>query len=285
MAGCESSYHKTSNLKIHHTVRGSYKKLDGSDYLHSDESLKIIYIVRGHGHAHVVGNCYPIEEGDIIIANANEMHVLRIDEGLFHERISLYIEESVTIPFANYKVDFFGVFKNRRKGENNRIEKKLADQHGLSNLIREIFALVKSNEKEDEILAQCSVIRLLIMLKKAIPHAINNEIVHKNDQRVREILDYINNHLEEDITLDILAENFFISKHYLCHVFKSNVGMTVYEYVTLKRILLCNKLICEGMNIGEASLASGFNQYSNFYKAFRKYMGMSPSEYKQSLEN
>ena len=57
------------------------------------------------------------------------------------------------------------------------------------------------------------------------------------DEKIVGILDYINNHLHEQITLDLLEEKFYVSKYYLCHLFRKNTGVTVGEYTSYKRIL------------------------------------------------
>jgi len=101
------------------------------------------------------------------------------------------------------------------------------------------------------------------------------------DVKIVEILDYINNHLHEQITLDSLEEKFYVSKYYLCHLFRKNTGVTVGEYIAYKRILKAKELLIRGTPVLETCHAVGFRDYSNFYKTFRRLEGVSPREYKQ----
>ena len=60
------------------------------------------------------------------------------------------------------------------------------------------------------------------------------------------ILDYIRDNLAEPLTLDQIAGRFFISKHYLCRIFKSATGFSVMEYIIYSRILRARQLLQEG---------------------------------------
>ena len=90
------------------------------------------------------------------------------------------------------------------------------------------------------------------------------------------ILRYINRHLTEDLSLEKLCERFFISKSQLNRNFKKSNGSTVWEYITAKRLLLAKEMLKESARPTEVYLKCGFNDYVTFYKAYKKYFGVSP---------
>ena len=94
-----------------------------------------------------------------------------------------------------------------------------------------------------------------------------------------EIAEYIDENLNEDITLEKLAEVFEISKYYLCRIFKSHIKMSVVQYINIRRIektiYYYNKY---GMSFLEASQCAGFRNYSAFYKTYRNQFGVCPSQ-------
>ena len=100
-------------------------------------------------------------------------------------------------------------------------------------------------------------------------------------QRVDRILTYINQHIQNPLTIEELSENFYLSPSYLCRIFKATTGTTINKYITAKRITISKSLLSQGYSVNEACEACGFNDYSNYLKAFTKAVGISPKKYAQ----
>ncbi len=89
---------------------------------------------------------------------------------------------------------------------------------------------------------------------------------------------FIEDHLDEDLSLDRLASEFYVSKYHISHVFKENLGISIHQYITRKRLSLCREAILGNMSITEAYQSFGFGDYSSFFRAFKKEYGISPKE-------
>lgn len=94
---------------------------------------------------------------------------------------------------------------------------------------------------------------------------------------------YIENHLNEELSLDQLAKHFFISKYHIAHVFKENMGISIHQYILKKRLNACKESIQSGEKVSKAYSLYGFKDYSTFYKAFKAEYGMTPNEYKKQF--
>ena len=91
-----------------------------------------------------------------------------------------------------------------------------------------------------------------------------------------QVIRHINEHLSEPLSLDALCEQFYLSKPQLCRSFKRTTGASVGEYITAKRLLQAQTMLRAGSPPTQVCTACGFNDYSAFYRAYRKHFGVSP---------
>ncbi len=102
----------------------------------------------------------------------------------------------------------------------------------------------------------------------------------KNDNRtINDILTYLNEHITENISVYELAEKFYMSFYYMCHLFKRYTNTTVTQYVCTRRIAVAKKMLENGSSVTEACYDSGFSDASYFTKTFKKLEGITPRKY------
>lgn len=100
---------------------------------------------------------------------------------------------------------------------------------------------------------------------------------------VETIKKYIWEHFEEELTVEKLARQVFISADYLYRIFKKYENMTPVEYMTNAKMLYASEILKQpGISISHAAVLSGYSNYCYFTKVFKKYHGMTPSRYKQA---
>jgi AraC family transcriptional regulator len=99
--------------------------------------------------------------------------------------------------------------------------------------------------------------------------------------RLRRVTDYIHSHLEEPLSLKQMAELAQMSPYHFGRLFKQSTGMTPHKYVLGEKIWLAKGLLTDGfLSITEVSVRCGFSSHSHFTTAFRKWVGMTPREYR-----
>ena len=124
-----------------------------------------------------------------------------------------------------------------------------------------------------------SISDLLLFLGRTVYEREQRRNRKEQLSRYEAITQYVDGHLDEPLSLDVLAQKFYLSKYYLVHLFRENTGLSVHQYILKKRLAACCDAMRGGTAVGEAYRQWGFGDYSAFYRAFRKEYGMSPSAY------
>ena len=120
--------------------------------------------------------------------------------------------------------------------------------------------------------------QLLILLSSA-----ETKFSYSNtNEMMSELTDYIIDNLENGniVSLDEIAKTFFVSKFYLCRVFKKHKGISIHSYINQKRIMMAKQYIDSGISAKAASELVGYGDYSAFYRAYVKVVGQSPKSQK-----
>lgn len=112
-----------------------------------------------------------------------------------------------------------------------------------------------------------------------------DSLASRHEAVVAQLLDYIRENLAGDLSLATLAKVVNYNEYYICKIFKGVTHYTLNNYITEKRIDRAMSNLAAGVSPKAACELSGFYNYSNFYKSFRKYAGMNPQEYVKALAN
>lgn len=117
---------------------------------------------------------------------------------------------------------------------------------------------------------------LIIFLRTCI----QSDRVHQLHQKKMLIIDnvfaYISQHLTEDLSLETLEKEFFVSREHICREFKKHTGITLHAYITKSRVDLSKKYLLQGLPVRDVCQLCGFGSYNHFFKAFKKECGMTP---------
>lgn len=236
--------------------------------LHNHNDIyEIMLFLDGDAEFHVEGSVYKLKPFDMVLTRPFEMHRIICRSNKPYERILIFINTDYFK--SSNRGEFLSIFEDRQLGKDNLIPAKLVKET--------LFETVKRAERyvnENALaVAECAVMEFLYLLNNSKKAAYSPK---PQDKRVSDIIMYINENLNEAISLDGIAERFFIDKYYLCKIFKKNTGYTLNQYINYKRILLVRELHSSGQSLLEASVNAGFNNYSHFYRMCVKQTGNPP---------
>jgi len=270
--GCSLSY-----------THGTSAEKSTLSFSHYTNSCMFYYFIKGSGNIKVEGKSYDICKGDLVLVNPSELYRCEIFDNVFHERFVLRVNHSILDNFSDDAIELISPFYKRVKGIGNLIPAKINEETGIKMLFEEIFTLAKAKSPCKNVLAVCKTVELLSRLSGLILPDRETKNLKKENPIINDVLLFLNNNFREDISVISVAKTFNLSESYLSHLFKEYVGISIWNYIVYKRLNYFNDLICNNYSINEAYLMSGFQNYSNFFRLYKKYMNMTPSEFKQSI--
>lgn len=112
------------------------------------------------------------------------------------------------------------------------------------------------------------------------------DVKSKEKELLQSIKTYIDETYMQDISNEKIAKELHISYYYMCHIFKDNFNISISTYRTQKRLENTMKLLLEGDNkVSDIALSCGFNSISYFTETFTKYIGITPTAFKEQNKN
>ena len=154
----------------------------------------------------------------------------------------------------------------------------------LKNLARKLLMLPQERTQFGAAVFEHGILQMFVVLAlRACIHAeFHTASVSRHHLMLDEVFLFIQAHLTEELTLERLEKEFFVSREHIAREFKRQTGQTVHRYIVKARLDRCCTLIEQGLPITEVYKTSGFGGYNHFFRAFKKEYGMTPKEYFQT---
>ena len=243
------------NFKIFH-IRD--KKDIKFEYHHHDFS-KIVILIDGDLTYYIEGKAYILKPWDILFVNKNEIHKPVVNSDKYYERIVIWLNPDFMAKYAQGNNDLLKCFEVAIKNNYNLLRLNMKSIEVIKNLIQDIQSCNNSNEFGSEILKESLFVQLMVLMNRLFLNSDKNRDIEdiQYDKTIEGGLNYINSNLENDLSIDTIASEFFISKYYLMRKFKNQIGSSIHNYVVQKRLILARSLISEGLSMSSDVLDVG----------------------------
>ena len=254
---------------------------------HYHDFHKIIIFIDGEGQYIIEGKNYPLNPRDILFVSAGEIHRPVTYPGKLYERIVIYVSQSFLTHWNNNiredsKNDLSECFRLARS-TSSVMHMPKGTEHDLLFHMKKLERVDKGEGFANQLYTEILFIEFMILLNRALQ---SNQLDKLHDAtydpKIQLVLEYINSHLEEELTVDLLADTVFVSKYHLMRKFKAETGYSVHQYITSKRLLLARELLTTtSQSMTDICFQCGFRDYSSFSREFKKHFRVSARKFRQ----
>ena len=252
------------------------------DY-HYHEFYKLLLLCSGGGGYMVEGQRYSLEAGDIVLIGSHCVHRPEFESSGACERIIIYISPEFLRRLSTGECDLADCFSGQ-SGHVLRPEEGARER--LFGLAARLERELSGGDYGHVILGNVLLVELLVELGRNLRSGVSAlpGPILPGKGRIMDILRYIDAHLTEDLTIDHLSEQFYISKYHMMRLFRQETGQSIHSYLSHLRLLHARDLIAAGLSATESCFRSGFRSYSSFTRAYAKRFGTTPTGRSAHLE-
>lgn len=275
MNNYEKRGYLNSNFKLFHLMDEGKQNYD----YHYHDFDKIIIFIQGSVTYRIEGCAYCLEPYDIILVSHNDIHRPDIAAHIPYERIIVYLSPGFLNAYQSDDYDLSACFQKSRELHSHVLRIHSMEKSSLYRTLTNLEYACTHDGYAKDLYCQVVFLEFMIQLNRA---SLTNRVQYlppsTGDARILSIMDHINSHLTEDMTVDLIAESFFISRYHLMHLFKEETGYTLFDYITEKRLLLARERLRTGVSVTDVCFSCGFKNYSTFSRAYKSKFHIPPSE-------
>ena len=258
----------TRTVRFHHSIS---EDISDEYVLHTHPDYEAYFFISGNVSYLVEGIEYQPEPYSLILIGANAAHGFRVNSALPYERYSFHFlpellsgknREMLLSPFHQGPFYF-----SRLNGF--QLESYFESIISCCDMDSELKSIALPARME-------SLLSQILFIQKQ-----TRELPEKRLPRghsAQNLLTYIHDHIQEPLSLEELSALFFIGKNQLNRSFRALTGTTITHYINQTRVSIARQYILEGQSPSVAAQRSGFQDYSNFYRAYKRIHGFAPTE-------
>lgn len=248
---------------------------------HYHDFNKIIIFISGQASYVIEGKSYKLKPWDILLVGSGDLHLPIISSSTPYHRIVLWLNPLFLEGHNKDNSDLLNCFTLASKRHLNLIRSKPGQITMLKQVLSALEEEMANKSFGNAILKNALFIQLIVIINRLF---LGMDISQKieditYDGRIEAILDFVNENLDKDLSIDLISKTFYLSRYYLMHSFKKETGYTLYSYIQKKKLIKASNLIKSGIAAGEVCSLCGFGDYSSFVRAFKKEFKLSPRQY------
>lgn len=253
--------------------------------LHHHDFYELYFLISGDVTYTIESGLCRVFPGNMLLIAPQELHqvYIRPERGIY-ERYMLWISPKIIGGYSTPDCDLSEALDPARPGYGNQLRLSAEEQTRIHSLLHQLYEEANQPDYGSKLLQESLLKEILVMINRlARQGASHQEAAYESSQLISRVIDYVNLHCAEALSLDLLADIFFVSKYHLSHEFQRQMGTSIYRYIQKKRLLMARQLLQEGQRPGQVYGACGYGDYANFFRAFKAEYGVSPRAFLSAL--
>ena len=245
-------------------------------HIHSE--IELISILSGSMTIKTESETYKASKGEVLFINSNIPHSTVDVDSDFSGRLVQFRMPSVTNGNLGYLFQYFNNWETPAYMFSKSDDSKL-----IAECINKILTEKNTNDIAGEYYITSNMYMILSLLYKKNLFGDTEKLLNnkKEIERLLPVLEYIDSHYHESISIDDLSSILNLNEYYFCRFFKKVMGNTAINYINFVRTYYAKKLLFTDKTILDISMETGFSSVSYFSKIFKKHFQYSPSDYKK----
>ncbi|MDD7371702.1 MAG: AraC family transcriptional regulator, partial [Firmicutes bacterium] len=251
---------------------------------HTHNYYEFYFFLEGNVDMIIEGDVFSMHPGDLVLIPPKIRHHAEIrNQELPYRRFVFWISREYCKRLLELSPDYVYLMQHVEVAGDYVFSNDIITFNTIQSKVFALIDEMRSNRFGRDARISLCVNDLILHLNRIV-HERNYPRSEKEDKNLYQSLaEYIEKNLEGNLSLEHLAEVFYVSKYHIAHTFKDHTGLSIHQYITKKRLTACREAILGGSEITQAYLMFGFGDYSSFYRAFKKEYGISPREFRRGL--
>ncbi|WP_339101663.1 helix-turn-helix domain-containing protein [Candidatus Enterococcus clewellii] len=222
--------------------------------------------------------------GTLFLIDSTQVHGPKLLSQNEYERAIVHFDPKLALHLSVSQTDLLHCFSNFDGRTSKYVildEKEIAL---FSELTKEIEKMGQASTFfGKEVLVNAYLAQLLVVANRHADEGIQLDNSVEHSEMIRNILTYINSHIKEKLSLRKIEKEFLMNKHYLNRLFKKELGISIYQFIILKKVSLAKQLLAQGYSPKQVYIMLDYQDYSTFSRAFKKVTDTSPTTYTKSI--
>lgn len=248
---------------------------------HFHDYYEMYLLVSGERVYFIKDRTYHIQQGDIVLINKNVVHKTTDPVSMqapHHERIVCYLFDSF---FSGLRPELSQLLKDTFSQTGPVIRFGVQEQLTVEPMVQQLLKELEEQAQGYEMILQHKVLELLLTISRSKLGSRYEQPLNAAEQKISEIVSYINDHYSESFSLQLLAEQFYMSPYYLSRKFKEITGFPLTEYINITRVKEAQRMLKEtDLSITAVAEQAGFDNFSHFGKTFKRIAKVSPRSFR-----
>jgi YesN/AraC family two-component response regulator len=252
---------------------------------HYHKEIECLVLLRGRLDVYVEDEFYELNEGDVLLIGASQLHRDRsYKDGalryiVFQFDIQQFFDPS-TMPYMK----MFSESRIPLSRLNYIFQENEEAKRAVVQCVLDIYEEAKGKKDGYEIAVSMLIRKLVLTLLRSDNRKLLQKTDDANLSRLKPVLDYIDRHIDGKIHVEEACKIANISYYYFVKLFKKALGMSFVDYVNYKKIKRAERiLLTQDVSVAQVGEAIGMPSMAHFYKIFRKYNQCSPNEYRKKM--